>query len=68
MVHVTLRDRSTDYHMLVRRCGGKVQRGNTRHGKLDNMNIGRLRCIWYQSNTTVFVMYKYVRTTCFGPF
>ena len=26
-------------------------------------NIGRLICIWYQSNTTIFVMYK-ICTNC----
>ena len=31
-------------------------------------DYGRLICIWYQSDTIIFVMYKYVPTTCFGPF
>jgi hypothetical protein len=38
MVHVTPRDSSADYRMLIRRCGGKVQLGSARHGKLDNMS------------------------------
>jgi len=38
MVHIRLRESSTDYHMLVRRCGEKVQLGNARHGKLDNVS------------------------------
>ena len=31
-------------------------------------NIGRLICIWYQSNTTIFVMYKICTNYMFRPF
>ena len=32
------------------------------------LDIGRLICIWYQSNTTIFVMYKICTNYMFRPF
>ena len=40
----------------------------SRRTQLYVRNIGRLICIWYQSNTTIFVMYKICTNYMFRPF